>query len=145
MSEAADEMDTPGKTASHEATIQQIERIVAHRRIRLQDNLSLLDSELLKVDGIQVMFDGFKALDIESFTVDHYDLNVIIGPNGAGKTTLCDVISGKTRPTKGSVIFDGLDITELPEADIARLGVGRKFQTPNRSEERRVGKECRSR
>jgi urea transport system ATP-binding protein len=77
------------------------------------------------------VFDGFKALDIESFSIDHYDLNVIIGPNGAGKTTLCDVISGKTRPTEGSVIFDGLDITELPEADIARLGVGRKFQTPN--------------
>ncbi|MEO1997162.1 MAG: urea ABC transporter ATP-binding protein UrtD [Planctomycetaceae bacterium] len=131
LEEAADESDGPHEVPSHESISRQIERIVAHRRFRSQDNLSLLDSELLKVDGIRVVFDGFKALDIESFSIDHYDLNVIIGPNGAGKTTLCDVISGKTRPTEGSVIFDGLDITELPEADIARLGVGRKFQTPN--------------
>ena len=55
---------------------------------------------------------------------------MIIGPNGAGKTTLCDVISGKTRPTTGRVIFSGEDITEESEANIALMGVGRKFQTP---------------
>ncbi len=76
------------------------------------------------------MFDGFKALDIEEFSVGKSGLNVIIGPNGAGKTTLCDVISGKTRASEGRVFFAGRDITPMSEADIARLGIGRKFQTP---------------
>ncbi len=91
---------------------------------------SQLDSPLLRIENIKVFFDGFKALDIESFSVPHYALNVIIGPNGAGKTTLCDVVSGKTRPTQGRIIFAGQDITTIPEIDIARMGVGRKFQTP---------------
>ena len=85
---------------------------------------------LLDVKDITVLFDGFKALDVKEFTVGHRELKVIIGPNGAGKTTLCDVISGKTRPTTGQVFFEGADITHEPEADIAQLGVGRKFQTP---------------
>ena len=91
---------------------------------------SILDSELMRVSNIKVVFDGFQALDIESFTVQHYELQVIIGPNGAGKTTLCDVISGKTRVTSGKVFFAATDVTTLSEVEIARLGVGRKFQTP---------------
>ncbi|MCH2367249.1 MAG: urea ABC transporter ATP-binding protein UrtD [Planctomycetes bacterium] len=85
---------------------------------------------LLEVRNITVLFDGFKALDVKQLVVGHRELRVIIGPNGAGKTTLCDVISGKTRPTTGQVFFEGADITLEPEADIAQLGVGRKFQTP---------------
>ena len=76
------------------------------------------------------MFDGFKALDVESFSLGFYELRVIIGPNGAGKTTLCDAISGKTRAATGKIQFAGRDVTSMPEIDIARLGVGRKFQTP---------------
>ena len=91
---------------------------------------STLDNSLLEVDSVKVVFDGFKALDVEQFSAGYYDLNVIIGPNGAGKTTLCDVISGKTRVTEGQISLGGHDITGLAEADIARLGVGRKFQTP---------------
>jgi urea transport system ATP-binding protein len=89
-----------------------------------------LDSPLLEVNDVQVHFDGFQALDIEHYSVPHYALNVIIGPNGAGKTTLCDVISGKTRASQGRVEFAGRDITRSSEVDIARRGVGRKFQTP---------------
>jgi len=107
---------------------RQLERIAAQQMRTSQDNL--LDRPLLEIERIQVDFDGFRALDIESFQIGHYSLNVIIGPNGAGKTTLCDVISGKTPPTSGRVRFIGQDITELREVDIARLGVGRKFQTP---------------
>src|SRR6185369_9051345 len=77
-----------------------------------------------------VLFDGFQALDIDEFSVGYYELRVIIGPNGAGKTTLCDVISGKTRAATGRVSFASQDITNLADVDIARLGVGRKFQTP---------------
>jgi urea transport system ATP-binding protein len=91
---------------------------------------SHLDSPLLSVNDVQVHFDGFQALDIDHYSVPHYALNVIIGPNGAGKTTLCDVISGKTRVSQGRIEFADRDITWDSEVDIARLGVGRKFQTP---------------
>ena len=60
----------------------------------------------------------------------HGELRVIIGPNGAGKTTFCDLVSGKTAPTTGSVFYDGRNITKMDESDIALMGIGRKFQTP---------------
>ena len=91
---------------------------------------SHLDSPLLSVSDVHVHFDGFQALDIDHYSVPHYALNVIIGPNGAGKTTLCDVISGKTRVSQGRIEYADRDITWDSEVDIARLGVGRKFQTP---------------
>ena len=97
---------------------------------RLQGDKPQIEADILSVHDLTVVFDGFKALDIEEFHLPHYMLQVIIGPNGAGKTTLCDVISGKTRPTTGRVLFNGEDITEASEADIALMGVGRKFQTP---------------
>ncbi len=64
---------------------------------------------MVSLTDVSVSFDGFKALDIKSLTVDRNELRVVIGPNGAGKTTLCDVISGKTRVTSGKVYFDGID------------------------------------
>ena len=91
---------------------------------------SHLDSPLLSVNDVHVHFDGFQALDIDHYSVPHYALNVISGPNGAGKTTLCDVISGKTRVSQGRIEYADRDITWDSEVDIARLGVGRKFQTP---------------
>ena len=94
------------------------------------DFTSNSDAPLLHLRGLKVFFDGFKALDVNEFSIKNNELNVIIGPNGAGKTTLCDVISGKTRPTEGSIWFAGRDITGVPEVQIARLGIGRKFQTP---------------
>jgi urea transport system ATP-binding protein len=58
-------------------------------------------------------------------------VRAIIGPNGAGKTTMMDIITGKTRPDTGDVLFDGtVDLTRLDEAAIANLGIGRKFQKP---------------
>ena len=85
----------------------------------------------MRVENVKVFFDGFKALDVDEFSIDYYELQVVIGPNGAGKTTLCDVISGKTRATSGKIFFAKEEITRLPEVDIARRGVGRKFQTPS--------------
>jgi urea transport system permease protein len=108
---------------------ERLRRVASISRKRMMSS-SVLDTGLMQVEKLQVVFDGFKALDIESFSIQHYDLQVIIGPNGAGKTTLCDVISGKTRPTTGHVHFVGKEITNKSEVDIARLGVGRKFQTP---------------
>jgi urea transport system ATP-binding protein len=86
---------------------------------------------LLYLDNVTVSFDGFRALNALSLTVDNAEMRAIIGPNGAGKTTMMDVITGKTRPTDGSALFAGShDLTKLDEAEIAELGIGRKFQTP---------------
>ena len=86
---------------------------------------------LLYLDNVTVSFDGFRALNALSLTVDPAEMRAIIGPNGAGKTTMMDVITGKTRPTGGTAMFEGThDLTRLDEAEIATLGIGRKFQTP---------------
>src|SRR5580698_1178177 len=88
-------------------------------------------SAVLYLDGVTVSFDGFRALNALSFTVDPGEMRAIIGPNGAGKTTMMDVVTGKTRPQKGDVLFDGTwRLTDLYESDIAELGIGRKFQKP---------------
>lgn len=86
---------------------------------------------ILYVNGVSVSFDGFKALNSLSFIVMPGEMCAIIGPNGAGKTTMMDVITGKTRPDTGDVIYDGeTDLLKLDEAEIAQLGIGRKFQKP---------------
>ena len=84
---------------------------------------------LLEVRGLNVVFDGFKAVTDLDLTVDHGELRFLIGPNGAGKTTLIDVITGRTRPASGTVTFDGRALVGLREHQIVRLGVGRTFQT----------------
>ena len=85
---------------------------------------------VLFVENLSVSFDGFKAVDIPQYGIEHGELRVIIGPNGAGKTTFCDLVSGKTKPSTGRVYFDGKEITQMDESDIALCGIGRKFQTP---------------
>jgi urea transport system ATP-binding protein len=86
---------------------------------------------ILYLDGVSVTFDGFRALNNLSFYVEPGELRAIIGPNGAGKTTMMDVITGKTRPDYGEVVFRGThDLTRMDEARIANLGIGRKFQKP---------------
>jgi urea transport system ATP-binding protein len=86
---------------------------------------------LLYLDNVTVTFDGFRALNALSLAIDASEMRAIIGPNGAGKTTMMDVITGKTRPAEGTALFQGAhDLTKLSEADIAQLGIGRKFQTP---------------
>ena len=86
---------------------------------------------ILYIDGLTVSFDGFKALDGLSLVIDPGELRAIIGPNGAGKTTMMDVVTGKTKPDAGEILFDGnIDVTRLDEASIAELGIGRKFQKP---------------
>jgi len=85
---------------------------------------------LLEVDRVTVSFDGFRALDALTLSLEPGELRCIVGPNGAGKTTLMDVITGKTRPDAGKVRFADRDITHLPEHVIVSLGIGRKFQRP---------------
>ncbi|MCH2117521.1 MAG: urea ABC transporter ATP-binding protein UrtD [Pirellulales bacterium] len=90
-----------------------------------------LTSFLVYLEAVTVVFDGFKALDIDLFGVYHNELRVVIGPNGAGKTTMCDVISGKTRLTQGKLFWHGNDIGTVHDIAMSRMGVGRKFQTPS--------------
>jgi len=85
---------------------------------------------VLEVDRVTVSFDGFRALDALTLSLEPGELRCIVGPNGAGKTTLMDVITGKTRPDAGKVRFADRDITRLPEHVIVALGIGRKFQRP---------------
>jgi urea transport system ATP-binding protein len=88
-------------------------------------------SSQLYLDNVSVSFDGFKALNGLSLAVEPGEMRAIIGPNGAGKTTMMDVITGKTQPDEGEVVFEGsIDLTRLDEANIANLGIGRKFQKP---------------
>jgi len=88
-------------------------------------------SALLYLDGVHVSFDGFHAINNLSLTLAPGEMRAIIGPNGAGKTTMMDIITGKTKPDEGTVLFDGTtDLTRLDETRIAELGIGRKFQKP---------------
>ena len=86
---------------------------------------------LLYLDGVSVSFDGFRALNALSLVLAPGEMRAVIGPNGAGKTTMMDVITGKTRPDSGDVLFGGqTDLTRLDEPAIAAMGIGRKFQKP---------------
>jgi urea transport system ATP-binding protein len=89
-------------------------------------------SVLLYLDGVSVSFDGFRAINNLSLALEAGEMRAIIGPNGAGKTTMMDIITGKTRPDSGQVFFDHgrVDLTKHDEADIATMGIGRKFQKP---------------
>ena len=90
-----------------------------------------LTTALLYLDGVSVSFDGFRAINELSLMIEPGEMRAIIGPNGAGKTTMMDIITGKTKPDKGEVLFAGTtDLTKLDEPRIANLGIGRKFQKP---------------
>ena len=86
---------------------------------------------LLYLDAVTVSFDGFRALNALSLVLEEGEMRAVIGPNGAGKTTMMDVITGKTRPDIGRVLYQAnTDLTKLDEPAIAALGIGRKFQKP---------------
>jgi len=85
----------------------------------------------LKVDQLELDYGGFKAVDGFSMAIEEGELRVLIGANGAGKTTLMDLISGRTKATGGRVYLREVDITNKQEHQIARAGVGRKFQIPS--------------
>lgn len=86
---------------------------------------------ILYMEDVSVAFDGFKAINNLNFYVSKGELRCLIGANGAGKTTVMDIITGKTRPDSGTVLFgNNVDLVEETESDIALAGIGRKFQKP---------------
>ncbi len=96
-----------------------------------REGVDVSHGPILYLEDITVTFDGFKALNKLTLTVDAGELRCVIGPNGAGKTTMMDVITGKTQPDAGSAFFgQTIDLTRLSEAEIAQAGIGRKFQKP---------------
>jgi urea transport system ATP-binding protein len=108
-----------------------LRRAFARLRRMVTGELDVTHGAILYLDDITVSFDGFKALNALSLTINAGELRCIIGPNGAGKTTMMDVITGKTRPDAGKAFFGStIDLLRLRENEIASIGIGRKFQKP---------------
>ncbi|OWQ87566.1 urea ABC transporter ATP-binding protein UrtD [Roseateles aquatilis] len=100
-------------------------------RVVRPGQLDLTHGRILYLEDVHVSFDGFRAINGLSIDIAPGELRCIIGPNGAGKTTMMDIITGKTRPQRGTVFFGGtIDLLRHGEAEIAQLGIGRKFQRP---------------
>ncbi len=95
---------------------------------------------LLEVSGVSVTFDGFRAINNLSISIGEPELRAVIGPNGAGKTTFMDIVTGKTKPDSGKVLWGerSVDLLKMSESQIARAGIGRKFQKPTVFEEQSV-------
>ncbi|HEY1392307.1 MAG TPA: urea ABC transporter ATP-binding protein UrtD [Methylibium sp.] len=107
-------------------------RDASYGRVVRPDVVDVTHGAILYLDDITVSFDGFRALNDLSLSIDAGELRCIIGPNGAGKTTMMDVITGKTRPDSGSAYFGStVDLLRLRESEVARAGIGRKFQKPS--------------
>lgn len=97
-------------------------------------------SSLLEVSGVSKTFDGFRAINDLSIQINEPELRAIIGPNGAGKTTFMDIVTGKTKPDVGRVVWGERNesLLGLSEAEIANKGIGRKFQKPTVFEDQTV-------
>jgi urea transport system ATP-binding protein len=100
-------------------------------RIATPGEVDVAHGRILYLEDVSVSFDGFKAINNLSLDIAPGELRCIIGPNGAGKTTMMDIITGKTRPDSGTVFFGStIDLLRHKEAEIAQMGIGRKFQKP---------------
>ena len=121
------------KTLAH-AVVGQTEsggRAAGFSRVAVPGEVDVTHGRILYLEDVHVSFDGFKAINGLSLDIAPGELRCIIGPNGAGKTTMMDIITGKTRPDSGTVFFGStIDLLRYKEAEIAQLGIGRKFQKP---------------
>ncbi len=84
---------------------------------------------ILQVQNLTKTFDGLRAVDNLSFEIREGLITALIGPNGAGKTTVFDLVTAFLRPDQGEVLFKGTSITHREPHEIARMGIGRTFQT----------------
>jgi len=115
------------------------DRVFSHLIRADQLEVDTSKGHILYIEDLSVSFDGFKAIDNLNLYIGDGELRCIIGPNGAGKTTLMDIITGKTRPDSGTVFFGQYtDLLEFSEAEIAQIGIGRKFQKPTVFEQHSV-------
>ena len=86
------------------------------------------DSDILQVDKLSKYFGGLAAVSNCSLKIKKGSITGIIGPNGSGKTTLFNLIAGNIKPSEGSVLFQGEDITEIPSYELFSKGLLRTFQ-----------------
>ena len=86
------------------------------------------DQPLLAIAGVSKYFGGVRAVEDVTVTIRRGEIMSVIGPNGAGKTSLLNMISGFYRPSSGSIVLEGRDITRSRPSEIAALGVARTFQ-----------------
>tara|TARA_B110000046_G_C13008732_1_gene405663 strand:+ start:333 stop:1073 length:741 start_codon:yes stop_codon:yes gene_type:complete len=95
---------------------------------------------LLEANGLNVSFDGFKAINNLSVSIAYNELRAIIGPNGAGKTTFMDIVTGKTKPDSGTILWGkkNISLLRVSESKIVELGISRKFQKPTLLENQTV-------
>ncbi|MBA4255654.1 MAG: urea ABC transporter ATP-binding protein UrtD [Polaromonas sp.] len=119
---------------AHKVALGQTEsggREAGFGRVHTPGEVDVTHGRILYLEDVNVSFDGFKAINGLSLDIAPGELRCIIGPNGAGKTTMMDIITGKTRPDSGTVFFGStIDLLRYREAEIAELGIGRKFQKP---------------
>jgi ABC-type branched-subunit amino acid transport system ATPase component len=85
----------------------------------------------LAARGLTRSFGGVKAVDAVDLSLAPGEMRCIIGPNGCGKTTLFNLLTGYLAPTSGEVVFRGRSLAGLALHEVARLGIGRKFQVPS--------------
>ena len=87
-----------------------------------------MSDTILATTGLTKEFRGFVAVNAVALAVRQGSIHALIGPNGAGKTTCFNLLTKFLQPTHGSITFKGRDITRLPPAEVARLGLIRSFQ-----------------
>lgn len=126
-------------TSSLHSGLMRRDRVFEFLAPSVSERLDTQCSTMLYMENVSVSFDGFKAIDDLNFYVDTGELRCVIGANGAGKTTMMDIITGKTRPDTGKVVFGrNVDLLTLGIEQIALAGIGRKFQKPTVFEELNV-------
>ena len=130
MEEGAQRIAALAKKKEHGQT-ESGGRAAGFSRIATPGEVDITHGRILYLEDVSVSFDGFKAINNLSLDIAPGELRCIIGPNGAGKTTMMDIITGKTRPDQGRVFFGStIDLLRYTEAEIAQMGIGRKFQKP---------------
>ncbi|MCD2175181.1 ABC transporter ATP-binding protein [Rhizobium sp. C4] len=83
---------------------------------------------IMEARGLTVEFDGFRAVDGVDLAIKRHSIHALIGPNGAGKTTCFNLLTKFLTPTRGTIIFNGEDITAVPASSVAQKGIVRSFQ-----------------
>ena len=131
MAQGAERLAHYQQRASSSTATESGGRSASLARPVVAGQVDLTHGRILYLEDVHVSFDGFKAINGLNLDIAPGELRCIIGPNGAGKTTMMDIITGKTRPDKGTVFFGStIDLLRHNEPEIASLGIGRKFQKP---------------
>jgi branched-chain amino acid transport system ATP-binding protein len=90
-----------------------------------------VEAAVLEVRGLHKQFGGVTAVNDLDFDIAEGELLGLIGPNGAGKTTVFNLVTGFLKPTRGTVVFNGRDVTGWSSHAVAKTGIGRTFQMSN--------------